>query len=322
MNVEVGRFFNTHLPPRGKTQLHDYVHFFGLKENPFTVTPDTRYFFAHNSCQDALNVLLLATYGGEGFIKITGEVGTGKTLLCRKFLSSLDEDYLTAYIPNPYLEPATLLFAIADELGVAYSDHCNQHQILKLMTQFLIETYAQQHCAVVICLDEAHVMPIETLEMLRLLGNLETQRRKLLQIVLFGQPELDRRLDLPAVRQLKQRIGFSCQLAPLKRIEVEDYLHHRLSIAGLSGPRLFSKTAVKLLYNATHGIPRLVNIVCFKALLAAYGQGQRLISARHITAAIKDTESVQHKSPAWKKYLGLGLTAGFLTGLLSIGWLM
>lgn len=280
-----------------------YTRHFGLREAPFTNTPDSRFFFAHDSCQIALNTLMVATRSGEGFIKITGEVGTGKTLLCRKFLGVLDENFITAYIPNPYLEPMTLLLAIADELGISYPEHVNQHQLLKAFTNFLIETYAQYHSTVVLCLDEAHAMPTETLEVLRLLSNLETPRRKLMQLVLFGQPELDRHLDQSAIRQLKQRISFSASLGPMTRSNLEDYIQHRLRTAGYLGPRLFSAQAIRRLHKASRGVPRLINILAHKALLAAFGEGARYVNGRHIRLAVADTESLQTPAAHRKRWL-------------------
>lgn len=270
-----------------------YTAHFGLVELPFTITPDTSFFFPHSSYQDALNTLLVAVRSGEGFIKVIGEVGTGKTLLCRKFLALLEEEsFVTAYIPNPYVEPMTLLLAVADELGVAYEPGVNQHQLLKQLTQFLIDSNAAGK-QVVLCLDEAQAMPTETLEALRLLSNLETERSKLLQVVLFGQPELNTRLDDPAIRQLNQRIGFSCTLATLNQNDVEYYLAHRLSKAGYRGARLFSRDAVRQLHRASHGIPRVINILAHKAMMATYGEGARYITDKYIKLAILDTESAR-----------------------------
>lgn len=268
-----------------------YGSHFGLHAPPFTITPDTRFFFAHEAFQIALNTLMVAVRTGEGFTKIVGEVGTGKTLLCRRFLSLLEGSHVTAYIPNPYLEPMTLLLAIADEFGVPYGHDFTQHQLLRAISDFLLKTYNHQRCAAVICLDEAHAMPTETLESLRLLSNLETQRHKLLQIVLFGQPELDRRLDAPAVRQLKQRISFSCRLGPLDRHGVAAYVAHRMQIAGYKGPELFSADAFHLLHKGSGGTPRLINILGHKAMLSAFGEGVTKITAKHVNAAIDDTES-------------------------------
>ena len=272
-----------------------YTEHYGLKEPPFTITPDTHFFFGHSSYQEALNMLLIAARSGEGFIKVTGEVGTGKTLLCRKFLNTLEaEGFVTAYVPNPYLEPMTLLFAVADELGAQYLDNVNQHQLLKAITQVLVETHAGGK-RVVLCLDEAQAMPIESLEALRLLSNLETESSKLLQVVLFGQPELDKRLDDPAIRQLKQRISFTCNLDALNVHDVEYYLAHRLGIAGYRGPRLFSRDAVRLLFRVSRGVPRLINILAHKSLMAGYGEGARYITDKYVKLAVLDTESARHR---------------------------
>ena len=269
-----------------------YASHFGLTELPFSITPDTSFFYGHSSYQDALNTLLVSVRSGEGFIKVVGEVGTGKTLLCRKLLASLEEDFVTAYIPNPYLEPMTLLLAVADELGVVYGGEANQHHLLKSITSFLVDVHARGR-RVVVCLDEAQAMPIETLEALRLLSNLETERRKLLQVVLFGQPELDARLDDPSIRQLRQRISFSCNLGAMSVEDVEYYVAHRLGVAGYRGPRLFSREAVHTLYRASRGIPRLVNVLAHKAMIAAFGEGVHLIGMRYVKEAVADTESTR-----------------------------
>jgi MSHA biogenesis protein MshM len=270
-----------------------YGTHFGLKELPFTITPDTSFFFAHSSHQEALNTLLVAVRSGEGFMKVVGEVGTGKTLLCRKFLSALDHrEFVTAYIPNPYLQPMTLLLAVADELDIKYPQHINQHQLLKLLNRYLIDSYAEGK-RVLLCLDESQAIPIETLECLRLLSNLETERRKLVQVVLFGQPELNERLENPSIRQLKQRISFSCQLSPLSLSEVEFYISHRLAVAGYRGARLFPHKVVKRIYRTSNGIPRLVNIIAHKSLMTAFGEGARIVSESHVRMAVEDTESTQ-----------------------------
>src|SRR5229473_244650 len=271
-----------------------YIKHFGLDELPFSITPDTSFLFAHSSYQDALNTLLVAARSGEGFIKVTVEVGTGNTLLCRKFLDALavDRNFVTAYIPNPYLEPITLLFALADEFRIDYGPNLNQHQILKLLTKFLVDTYADRK-RVILCLDEAQALPLETLEALRLLTNLETGKRKLLQVVLFGQPELDVRLNQESIRQLKQRISFSCALVPLSFDDVDYYLAHRLSIAGYRGARLFSSRAVKRLFKLSHGVPRLINILAHKSLMAAFGEGASTVEIHHVQLAAQDTESTR-----------------------------
>lgn len=299
-----------------------YETHFGLRELPFTVTPDTSFFFPRSSHQDALNTLLVAARSGEGFIKVIGEVGTGKTLLCRKFLGSLEhKDFITAYIPNPYLEPLGLLIAIADEFRIRYPQHVDLHQLLKLLNRYLLEAYSHGK-RVVVCLDEAQAMPLETLESLRLLSNLETERRKLLQVVLFGQSELDTRLTQPSIRQLRQRIAFSCELQPLTQEETEYYLSFRLSVAGYRFPRLFSPPAVRLLYKGSRGIPRLINILAHKAMLAAFGEGTRGVEEKHLRLAIADTESTRRLRRPLKDRIMNYLTALLIALLISAGALV
>jgi MSHA biogenesis protein MshM len=275
-----------------------YTAHFGLSEAPFGITPDTSFFFNSPHSQEALNTLLVAARNGEGFIKITGEVGTGKTLLCRKFMAMLGADFVTAYIPNPYLEPRTLMLALADELEIAFEKDVDQHQLLKAITLRLLELSSGGK-RVLLCLDEAQAIPIESLEALRLLTNLETEKRKLLQIVLFGQPELNRNLELDSIRQLAQRITFHYHLGPLTRDDIEYYLAHRLRIAGYSGARMFERAAIARLYRASGGIPRLVNILAHKALMVSYGQGKQQVSARHVAEAAKDTLTTKRALPAW-----------------------
>src|SRR3990172_1563240 len=275
-----------------------YQSHFGLQELPFGITPDTSFAYACASHQEALNTLLVAAKNGEGFIKITGEVGTGKTLLCRRFLATLDESYASAYIPNPYLEPRTLLLALAEELGVNLAKEDDQHHLIKGLTQALLD-FARQGKSVVLCLDEAQAMPIESLEALRLLTNLETEKRKLLQVVLLGQPELDHKLAQESVRQLRQRITFQYRLGELGRDELDYYLAHRLRVAGYRGNRLFTKAAVRALHRASGGIPRLVNVVAHKAMLLAYGEGVPQVVPPHVRAAASDTPAAKQKSWWW-----------------------
>jgi MSHA biogenesis protein MshM len=271
-----------------------YLKHWRLRELPFGITPDTSFFFACRSIQAALNTLVVAVSNGEGFIKITGEVGTGKTLLCRKFLSMLGARWVSAYIPNPNLQPRGLELALAEELGVV-AEFAEAHRLDKQLTQRLLDI-ARQGKRVVLCMDETQAMPLPTLETVRLLTNLETEKRKLMQVVLFGQPELDRNLASPSVRQLRQRITFQYTLEALNRHEVADYVAHRLTIAGYSGPALFTSRALKSLHATSRGIPRLVNILAHKALLLVYGEGGHQAEGRHVRAAVEDTPAA---SPRW-----------------------
>lgn len=275
-----------------------YEAHFGLREPPFGITPDTSFVYACNAHQEALNTLLVAARNGEGFMKVTGEVGTGKTLLCRRFLATLDQRFVSAYLPNPYLEPRTLMFALADELGTALPRDADQHQLLKELARALLH-FARDGKTVVVCLDEAQAMPQETLEALRLLTNLETEKRKLLQVVLFGQPELDERLSQPAVRQLRQRITFQYQLSALTLAEVDHYLEHRLRVAGYRGNRLFVPAAVRKMHRASHGVPRLINVIAHKALLLAFGEGMQQVLPRHVQAAAADTPAAGPATRWW-----------------------
>jgi len=299
-----------------------YTESFGLREQPFQLTPDCEYYFSHPSAQEAMNKLLFATRTGEGFIKVTGEVGTGKTLLCRAFLDALDDHYLTAYIPNPYIGPMTLLQAIADELGVVYMRPVNQHELLSRLTEFLIASYSQTGKTVVICLDEVHAMPLASMEALRLLSNLETAKRKLIQLVLFGQPELNQWLDHVSIRQLRQRISFSAVLQNLSFAETQDYINHRLTVAGHSGPRLFSSAAIKRIWRTSEGVPRLVNILCHKALIAAYADGRYRVGPKQVQMAIEDTDTISQALSRGsyelvRNYLSILAIGSVLTALVS-----
>jgi MSHA biogenesis protein MshM len=293
-----------------------YKTHFGLREMPFGITPDTSFAYTSRTHQEALNTLLVAVKNGEGFLKITGEVGTGKTLLCRRFLAALDQNHVSAYIPNPYLQPRTLLFALAAELRLGVPRDADQHLLLKEIARGLLN-YARQGKTVVVCLDEAQAMPTETMEALRLLTNLETEKRKLLQVVLFGQPELDQKLDAESVRQLKQRITFQHQLTPLRLEEVEQYLAHRLRVAGFRGERLFDRAAARLVHRYSGGIPRLINIVAHKSMLLAFGEGEQIVRPDHVSQAVADTPAARQYRPwRWFGFALLVLSVG------SFGWLV
>lgn len=294
-----------------------YTDHFGLRELPFGITPDTSYFFSSPRAQEALNTLLVAVRNGEGFIKITGEVGTGKTLLCRKFMDMLGEDFVTAYIPNPYLEPRTLMLALADELELRLEKDVDQHQMLKSITQRLVDL-AQQGKRVVLCLDEAQAIPVESLEALRLLTNLETEKRKLLQIVLFGQPELDQNLALDSIRQLAQRITFHYHLGPLSKDDLDYYVAHRLRVAGFGGARLFSKGAVTRLFETSGGIPRLVNILAHKSLMLCYGEGKPQVGKQHVADAARDTLATRSRVVLWPWLVGAGVLAASIGGVALV----
>jgi MSHA biogenesis protein MshM len=297
-----------------------YAAHFGLREAPFGITPDTSFFFGSPGSQEALNTLLVAARNGEGFIKITGEVGTGKTLLCRKFMATLGQGFVTAYIPNPYLEPRTLMLALADELEIVLDKDVDQHRLLKSIMDRLLQL-AGQGRRVLLCLDEAQAIPVESLEALRLLTNLETEKRKLLQIVLFGQPELNRKLELESIRQLAQRITFHYHLGPLSRDDLDFYVAHRLRVAGFAGARLFSSGAIAGLYKASGGVPRLVNVLAHKSLMLCYGEGGHGITRAHVKAAAKDTLATSAKGSGGRRLLPWAALGAVLAGAAaSLGW--
>ena len=268
-----------------------YLQHFGFNEFPFSLTPNLRFFCNLEAYQEALNVIIVSLYNGEGFVKITGEVGTGKTLLCRKVLNTLNDEYITAYISNPTLDTFNLKKAIALELEIAFTKDVDNHELLNLLTNKLIKIHKKNKRVIII--DEAHVLSDEALEGLRLLSNLETETTKLIQIILVGQPELNKRLKKPHLRQLKQRIVFSYHLPTLRHKEFLAYVNLRLNAAGYNGTQdtLFSRQALKLLGKTSNGIPRLINILCHKALLITYGYNKKKISSAAIKMAIADTES-------------------------------
>lgn len=265
-----------------------YLAYFGLAAAPFSITPDTDFTCGIAGHEEALNTLLLALRDGEGFVKITGEVGVGKTLLCRRLLATLGEDRVAAYVPNPQMEPGAMLVEVATELGAEQSDDATL--LVKAINRRVLEIAAAGKTAVLL-IDEAQTMPPQTMQTLRMLSNLETEKRKLIQIVMFGQPELDEMLAEKSARQLLQRISFHYRMPGLAPHELDIYLHHRLRVAGLRGPSLFSRTARWALYRHSHGVPRLVNVLAHKALLAAFGEGAERVGYRHVRRAAADTES-------------------------------
>jgi MSHA biogenesis protein MshM len=297
-----------------------YLEHFGLKELPFSITPDTSFFFASQGSQEALNTLLFAARSGEGFIKITGEVGTGKTLLCRQLIRSLGDEFKVAYILNPHLSPIALLKEVASELEIKLprgNTGKDEHELIRIITERLI-SLAGEGKRVVICLDEAQAIPIESLEALRLLTNLETEKRKLLQVIIFGQPELDEKLANPSIRQLRQRITFEYRLPELQDSELAYYLYHRLKVAGFSGSQMFTRPAIWLLNRKTRRYPRLVNILAHKALLSAYGRGRRTVRFWDVMAASDDTESVRTLAKLRRKRFFIPLAAGALAAAVAL----
>lgn len=263
-----------------------YKNFFGFKERPFKLVPDPAYLFLSKSHEVALAHLNYAVIQGEGFVEITGEIGTGKTTLCRAFLENLDDKTKAAYIFNPKLNSIQLLKAINDEFGI--SSHAdNTKDLIDTLNVFLIEKKSKG-ANVILVIDEAQTLDNEVLEQIRLLSNLETTKHKLLQIVLVGQPELEERLDSRELRQLGQRITLSSQLIPLSYKEVIQYIQHRIGIASGKPSVKFARAAYQAIYRYSSGIPRLINIVSDRALITAYVHEQEKITGDIVKAAIKE----------------------------------
>jgi len=257
----------------------------------------------------------VALDSGEGFIRISGDVGTGKTMLCRVLMKQLRPDEHAVYIPNPHLMPTMLRVAVARELGVKADNKLDQNLLLTRIQDRLIEL-ARRGKRVVVCLDEAQAMPDETLEALRLLTNLETEKRKLLQVVMFGQPELDQKLAQPNLRQVRQRIAWSHRLEPYEHDDVQAYVGHRLAVAGYDGPALFAGTTVDELYRASGGIPRLINLLSHKAMLLNYGRGGRRVRAADVKVAANDTDGALPRSRGWHRFALL--TMGVVVALAGV----
>ncbi len=263
-----------------------YNHFFGFKERPFKLVPNPAYLFLSKSHQEAMAHLVYAVSAGDGFVELTGEVGTGKTTLCRAFLEHLDGNAEVAFIFNPVLDPEEFIRAIIDEFGIPSAGNTTK-ELMDALNNFLIEKKSQGK-DVLLLIDEAQNLTRDVLEQVRLISNLETTQSKLLQIVLVGQPELATFLGSHDLRQLSQRITLSCRLQPLTYKETEDYIKHRLSIASGKQITMFSREAVRRVYRYSRGIPRLINIACDRALLTAYGHDQKNISSKIAAIAVKE----------------------------------
>lgn len=280
-----------------------YLGHFSLREAPFSITPDTDFYYPHEGAQATLNMLLVALRSGEGFLKVVGELGCGKTVLCRQLLKTLQGEFVTAYIPNPDMGPDDLLLALADELGVPIAQPVQRHQIMNGIGACLVQN-ARLGKRVVVCIDEAQAIPVRTVESLRLLSNLETEKRKLLQIVLLGQPDLDAKLARPEIRQLLQRITFSEYLGPMPLQHVPVYLAHRLSTAALDANRyldVFSADAAAAIARASGGVPRLINVLAHKCLMLVYGEGGQTVNVEHVRLAVADTPGLRRPASWWRR---------------------
>jgi type II secretory pathway predicted ATPase ExeA len=271
-----------------------YYSHFGLNQAPFKITPNTEFFFSGGNRGPILEALIYAITHGEGIIKVTGEVGSGKTMLCHMLPTRLPAHIETVYIANPSVSPEEILHAIAFELQLDVGRGAQRLEVTQALHDFLLKRYAEGK-RVVVFVEESQSMPLATLEEIRLLSNLETKNDKLLQIVLFGQPELDDNLRLPSIRQLRERITHSFRLEPLAPGEIREYLMFRMRAAGYRGPDLFSGSVVKHIARTSLGLTRRVNLIADKALLAAFSENTHTLRGKHIDAAVRDSEFSQER---------------------------
>jgi general secretion pathway protein A len=307
-----------------------YARFFGLKREPFSIAPDPRFLFMSERHREALAHLLYGLDGGGGFVLLTGEIGAGKTTVCRCFLEQIPKRCNVAYIFNPKLTVNELLKSVCDEFGIPYAHEgpggATVKDYLDPLNEFLLKTHGVGQNNVLI-IDEAQNLSPDVLEQLRLLTNLETNERKLLQIILIGQPELRDMLALPELEQLAQRVMARFHLQALTAAETSQYIRHRLAVAGLKGPRPFEREAVQRIHALARGVPRRINLLCDRALLGAYSTGKAKVDRRVVDKAA--AEVFGKASPARQLFANpkrtalvaaAGLTAVLLAGVIGLGW--
>ena len=294
-----------------------YYEHFGLTQAPFKITPNTDFFFSGGNRGPVLEALIYAITHGEGIVKVSGEVGSGKTMLCNMLQSRLPPNVESVYLANPSVAPEDVLHAIAFELGLGVDRHADRLEVMHALQDYLVQQHATGQ-RVVVFIEESQSMPVATLEEIRLLSNLETRNDKLLQMVLFGQPELDEILRRPDIRQLRDRIAHSFRLEPLTDEQVREYLSFRMRAAGYRGPDIFSPAVVRQIARASSGLTRRINLIADKALLAAFSENTHTIEARHVHAALRDSEFGQPQRQARTTlryaWMGLGLLAGTVLG--------
>ena len=296
-----------------------YERHFGLAKPPFRITPDPEFFFPGGNRGAVLEALLYATARGEGIVKVVGEVGSGKTMLCRMLERELPAECEIVYVANPRLYPDAVLHAIASELGLAAAPEDSKLRVLHTLQDYLLAKHAAGR-RIVMFIEEAQAMPVETLEEIRLLSNLETTQAKLLQIVLFGQPELDDKLALHEIRQLRERITHGFELTPLQREQIRDYLLARLRASGYRGEGLFSAAAIRAIERASRGLLRRINVLADKALLAAYADQASRVERVHVQRAVADSEfgsRVARRRWPWAVAMALGVV-GAVVWMLGV----
>ena len=298
-----------------------YNKFYGLKEKPFEITPDPRYLYMSESHREALAHLTYALNEQKGFTVITGEVGTGKTMLVQMLLSRLDSHTRTAHLFNPKLGTRDFFKYICQDFGLKTDGFSTKGEFLSLLHTFLMECYARRE-RVVLIVDEAHTLSPALLEEVRLITNLETPKAKLLQVILLGQPELDKTLAMNEFRQLKQRISLRFNLKPLNRQETAEYITRRLKAAGARNSALFDDAAVGEIFRYSKGIPRLINVICDNALMTGFVYEKHRIDREIVREVIKDMEgpSVRHGWKSWKALFLPVIFIAILAGFLVAWW--
>ena len=265
-----------------------YEEYFGLERSPFKITPDTSLFYEGGKRGDILAALVYAIHRGEGIIKVVGEVGSGKTMLCRMLQLQVPDTVEIVYIANPSVSAEDILFVIAHELSLPVNKGASKHEVMHMLQDYLLQRHMENK-QIVLFVEEAQGMPLETLEEIRLLSNLETDEHKLLQIILFGQPELDDNLALKSIRQLRERITHNFNLEPLTQQEIHSYLNFRMREVGYTGPELISNAVARKVEAHSAGLLRRINIIADKILLSAFAEGTHNLSAKHVTAAVNDS---------------------------------
>jgi MSHA biogenesis protein MshM len=296
-----------------------YEEYFGLNRPPFKITPDTSLFFGGGKRGDILGALVYAVHRGEGIVKVVGEVGSGKTMLCRMLQQELPKSVEIIYIANPSVSAEDILFVIAHELELPIPNHkgkqASKHEVMHMLQDYLVQRHMESK-QVVLFIEEAQGMPLDTLEEIRLLSNLETDQNKLLQIILFGQPELDDNLALKSIRQLRERITHTFQLLPLSNEEIHQYLNFRMREAGYTGPELITKNIAKKIQRYSGGLLRRINIIADKILLSAFAESTHNLTAKHVMAAVNDSGFKPEKN---NKNSGWLVTSLLVTVALALG---
>jgi len=293
-----------------------YEEYFGLERPPFKITPDTSLFYDGGKRGDILAALVYAIHRGEGIVKVVGEVGSGKTMLCRMLQLKLPDTVEIVYIANPSVSADDILFVIAHELSLPVVKQASKHEVMHMLQDYLLQRHMENK-QVVLFVEEAQGMPLDTLEEIRLLSNLETDENKLLQIILFGQPELDQNLAQQSIRQLRERITHNFELEPLTRDEIHYYLNFRMRQVGYTGPELISNTVAKKVEQHSAGLLRRINIIADKILLSAFAEGTHNLRPKHVTAAVNDSSFSQEVEPkiGTARWLGLLLLVALVFAL-------